>query len=534
VSARPRPLALAAVVAVLAAGGACHRRETVATVVEASGVVERSDGRDGAGWQAAAPGLALGVGDTLRTGERSSARLRLVNGSLIRLSEKGRLRFLRGGVARAGAPGEPELAVELGSAEIEQAAEDTVVETPLGRARIARGTRLRLRATGGDGALEVLVGRAVVLRPDGQMAVEAGEGVRIKIGDAAIERFRVTIGATIVEPQPPPAPPPQQPPPAPPELSAPSPPAEAEAPPRAAAPAVDEAAARADDRRADVTLAAGESATVHDARPSLLVRLRFHDVCPGDGVVELGKGKRARRLTGTGAIVTRLRAGVQRYRIRCAGDASGAKPRATGLLALKRDSGNVPLSRRAPVDVIDSDGRRYTVLYQSRLPSLTLVWPSAPAGADSLALHLESPAGARVFPGTTARRALKSGMLGDGTYTWWYATDDDRRSPKTTVTIRFDNAAPTAQFFRANRSRAAERAGTIPIDGVTMVGARVTIAGASLPVDDGGRFQAAASPQPGDDAVAVRLEHPRTGIHYYVRRAPGASGSGRRAHRAAR
>jgi hypothetical protein len=53
---------------------------------------------------------------------------------------------------------------------------------------------------------------------------------------------------------------------------------------------------------------------------------------------------------------------------------------------------------------------------------------------------------------------------------------------------------------------------------VTVEGAKVSLSGQPLAVDGHGRFRGEAAPVAGDDAVAVRLEHPRTGVHYYIRR----------------
>jgi hypothetical protein len=264
---------------------------------------------------------------------------------------------------------------------------------------------------------------------------------------------------------------------------------------------------------------AGESATLHDGRPPLAVRVRFEQLCPGEAVLELGgHGHRIERLAGTRAVVLRLGPGTRPYRVRCAGDGSKAAPRATGVLSLRRDTGYVPLPRRAPVNVIDADGRRYTVLFQTRLPQLTFAWPRA-AGATGLELHLESTAGDRVLPVASPSRPLPSGTLQEGTYTWWYSASDGKQSPKTTVSIRFDNAAPTAQFFRVPTDAPGDRPrGSIPVDGVTVEGARVSVGGEPLSLDGRGRFHAEVAPQAGDDAVAVRLEHPRSGVHYYVRR----------------
>ena len=121
-------------------------------------------------------------------------------------------------------------------------------------------------------------------------------------------------------------------------------------------------------------------------------------------------------MTGSGALVLKLRPGTVRYKLRCAGDARAAKPRATGTLTVKRDSGDVRVSRRPAVNVLDADGRRYTVLFQSRLPALTMNWAAAPAGAGAMSLHVESPAGKQTFPSPTASRQLASGALAEGSY----------------------------------------------------------------------------------------------------------------------
>jgi hypothetical protein len=248
------------------------------------------------------------------------------------------------------------------------------------------------------------------------------------------------------------------------------------------------------------------------------VRLRFADLCPGGGTVEVGPhGRGTARLSGAAAVVARLGPGVHLYRLRCTSDGDGP-PRASGVLTVKRDSGNVPLARRAPTNLIEADGRRYTVLFQTRLPALTLLWATrAPApGAGEVAVHVESGAGARVFHTRELSLRLPAGTLAEGEHTWWFATPDGRESPKTIVAIRFDNTAPTAQFFPAGQAEAPP--GTVPIDGVTVKGAKVSVAGKPLAVDEHGRFQDTVAPLAGDDAVAVRIEMPHGEAHCYVKR----------------
>jgi hypothetical protein len=375
------------------------------------------------------------------------------------------------------------------------------VATGTGRTRIPAGSRVQVRADAEGTRFDVLVGRAILVGKDGERIVQAGEVVRIRVGSAVVERLDVAIGEATLE---------------------------AEASPQAPAPAADagsltmpsqaaqdagkpreEGSTSTEHQRADVTIAAGESATLHAGGTKLNVRLRFDHLCPGHGTLELG---RRGRVDGSGSAVVRLRAGKLAYRLRCAGD----KKVRSAVLTLKRDSGNVPLPKRASANTLEADGRRYTVLYQTRPPTLILTWPTAPAGAKHLELHLEGASGDRIMRLSAARQVLPSGALAEGGYTWWYTTGDGRSSPRTSLQLRFDNTAPTAQFFRPSGEATP---GTIAIDGVTVPGSKVSSDGAPLSVDAHGRFRGALVPRAGDDAVAVRVESAPTGVHYYVRRA---------------
>jgi hypothetical protein len=158
------------------------------------------------------------------------------------------------------------------------------------------------------------------------------------------------------------------------------------------------------------------------------------------------------------------------------------------------------------------------VLFQTRLPELTLAWPAGPLATTGLELHLDAGAGDRVVQSASPTRPLPTGTVKEGTYTFWYRAPDGKQSPKTTLSVRFDNAAPTAQFFPTSAGASKSPHGAIAVDGVTVEGAKVSVGGQPLAVDVHGRFRVEAAPLDGDDAIAVRLEHPRTGIHYYVRR----------------
>ena len=187
----------------------------MATLVETQGTVERNDGAQA--WAIAGQGVTFVVGDVLRTGAAARARLRLTNGAMIRVSENARIRFARGTLPTGKGA---DLNVELGSADVEAAGEEVAVVTALGVARVERGARVRVSSDGERSTLEVVVGRAVVLASGGDLVVGEGEGAMMKRGDARPERYRVKLGAAVVE-----------------EPAAAPPPSAASAPPAAPAPA---------------------------------------------------------------------------------------------------------------------------------------------------------------------------------------------------------------------------------------------------------------------------------------------------------
>jgi len=525
----------AAAIFVAAVFAACGRRPAaVATLIDSTGVVEGARGTDGT-WLGVAPATEFVIDDAVRTGEQSSARLSVVSGGTIRLSEHSRLRFRRGGATDTAGV---ELGIDLGRAELENTGALSIV-TAGGTARIDRGSHVRITADGTRETFEVIVGRAVLLAGSGgdvgvgrsaPVIVGPGRGVTFRIGTAVMEWFSVQVGEAVLEPAGSGPAAAQALHTSPSEKSGAPAGAGGSAPLARAQPssALSSPGARSasehgaeteasDARRADVTVTAGDSVVLHDGKPPLLVRLRFADLCPGGGTVEVGpRGRGEVRLTGTAAVVARLGPGVHLYRLHCTSEGD-RPPRASGVLTVKRDSGNVPLARRAATNLIEADGRRYTVLFQTQLPAMTLLWArTASHAAGELAVHVESGAGARVFHTRELSLRLPAGTLGEGEHTWWFATADGRESPKTIVAIRFDNTAPTAQFFPAGHADAP--LGTVPIDGVTVKGAKVSAAGKSVIVDEHGRFQDAVAPIAGDDAVAVRVEVPHGEAHYYVKR----------------
>jgi len=138
-----RALALLFIVAAICDAPGCARRgDPVATLIDTQGVVERNDGPQA--WTGATPGFAFVVGDVLKTSAHAQARLRLTNGTVIRVLENARIRFSRGTLPSAKGAN---VNVELGAAEIESATADVALVTALGVARVERGARVRLRGS---------------------------------------------------------------------------------------------------------------------------------------------------------------------------------------------------------------------------------------------------------------------------------------------------------------------------------------------------------------------------------------------------
>src|SRR5688500_16766913 len=132
----------------------CRRDAAVAWLEQAQGTAEVARGED---WQPAPVGQKLHIGDAVRTGPASSARLRFASGRLLYLGENALVRLSAGGT-----PAQPRVNIELGEAVLEGEGE-MYLATSRGLARLDPSTRMRVRATLQSTRYEVMVGRAVML-----------------------------------------------------------------------------------------------------------------------------------------------------------------------------------------------------------------------------------------------------------------------------------------------------------------------------------------------------------------------------------
>lgn len=270
---------------------------------------------------------------------------------------------------------------------------------------------------------------------------------------------------------------------------------------------------------ADVTVTGKESPVIHSPRGNAAVRIRFDHACPGDAVVEVSAGTTTHSTFARGgapSAIVGLLAGAYKYAVRCVGDSGPAQQ--TGVLRILRDSGAARLARIPPANVIDSDGRRYSVLYQNLLPQIRFQWPQAPAGSP-VSLRLERTKGQLdTYPATSGAVDLPAGTLHDGIYRFWFEVTGKAttRSPETTLKISFDNAAPAAEIHEPADGQPS--AATIHVSGVAIEGATVSVAETALPLDPQLRFDGdVPGPPAGDRSLAIRIAHPAHGVHYYLR-----------------
>jgi hypothetical protein len=158
--------------------------ETVARLVELHGPVSKELAKQPQSWHAAPAGISFAVGDAVRTETGASARVDLVAGGHVQLTERTTVRFLADGVLTR------HLSVETGEAEVEPGDSAIRVETLIGMAQIEPGSRVRLARDGQRLTFDVLIGGAQF-----DSSADGGATKEVKAG----HRFQVSIGGAGVE-----------------------------------------------------------------------------------------------------------------------------------------------------------------------------------------------------------------------------------------------------------------------------------------------------------------------------------------------
>lgn len=488
-------------------------RGVVATLASATEGVARDFRGAEERWVAIALGEALHIGDAVRTSEVGHAVLALEGGATMVLDPETVIRFLER------APDQGQFRVERGLAGVQTGDLGIQMETAYGLLTLSAHTTVRVERGGRSTHLRVDMGKASLIDP-------GKEPHTMSPGDELFLEPNQPPRSTRSEDVPIPGEP-------------------LKAPPLFASAELlevdlEDAEIDATDggvpettntrklalpvqpARADVSVRAGEHATVHDPGRSTSVRLFYEHACPkGEALIDVAsmRGRFTPRAMSQSSAVIRVAAGASRYRVRCPNPQSGIlRVVASGQIRVVRDAAVRRVPMRPPTNEVDLDGRRYTVLYQNRLP---VVVARAPNGMLTGRMVVRSGSRLRTVEASGGVATFSSGDLSDGAHAIFFESPDGRtRSAVTTLNINFDNAAPMASIDQRG-DVAPDGAGQVRLSGVVPLGSRVSLAGQALALDAGGRFEASAQPTDADAAVALRVEHPRAGLHYYVRRIEG-------------
>ncbi len=464
----------------VACGGTCGEGR-VAELETLSGDVRRDRAASQGTWLTAAPGDHLVMGDGLRTGDKSVARLKLYPEGTALVEPNTVMRFL----AQAPGSGNERITLEEGAVELDVLDLDLEVHTARAVARLTKGTRVRVRAGEGDSGdvtFDVLVGKVTVEQQDGS-TIALGQGQELALTDPE----------KAAEPQ--------------------------KAPPAAATASQEEGSAEegaATVTRADFGLSGPESATIHTATLPVDVRIGL-TACPDGSLPALDvAGPQGRnQLTaarGVEHVVVRMGAGAYRLKMRCGKKRLGNE----ATLRVQRDPATMELPKTAPHVEVEADGRKYTVRYQNVLPVVAMNWTGAPPaprytlvihkGARELRYELKKP-----------QHALRSGELGEGEYSFQFTASDGHRSAQGGLRIVFDNTARSA-YLSAPAEGSANTGESISVAGAALLRSEVSVDGVPVGLDAQGRFRVTVPANATRSALAVRVSHPVTGVHYYLRR----------------
>ncbi len=490
---------------VLLALSSCHSRDrSVATLVGISGSAERDHAAAPGSWEGAAVGAKFVVGDGVRTAANSTALLRLLEKERLALEPRTLLRFLD----HASDPRHARIALEMGQATLDAADEPLEVETEVGTARLAPHGQLRFSRGDNATRVEVTIGSAEVLRNGQRWQLEVGDAVDVRFeqplrhGPATAPSSSAAAGDSSAPPAP--------------AASAATTVDSASAPSGSGAAAASLPSARGPER-VDLLVHPGDSLVIHDPRPPTAVGVLTAGRCAGSAVLSFGSGHgRAPETIGEAQVSAALAPGSHHYVLRCV-DAKGERGDkiGEGTIAVVADAGSRQLAKSAPATDVDTDGRRYTVLYQSLLPRISVRWPNAPA-ADGYTLRVSSPNGSKSYSSRTASFAFTPGALLEGDHTLTFE-GAGARSRTTSLAIRFDNAAPTASISAPNDGSFAPGQ-SVQVAGTALPGWSVSIGGDVLTQDAQNRFSTTASAPAGLGALAIRFAQPQRGVHYYLRR----------------
>jgi hypothetical protein len=499
--ARRTPLLLAVLSALwFASCSSCRDSAFLAELVMKESSVDRDFGRAPGVWSAAKTGDRFELGDGVRTGAKAQATLALPRRARLLIKSDTVVHFKRS--LDPAAPNE-QLEVKQGELTIDTGALDLSVSTSRGLVKLTPGTSVRMRAEEEKTHFDVVVGRVEYVRDGAAQSAQAGASFDLEVLSASVETSPAPFAATA-----PPSAALQQ-----------SAKAVAEKSAADGSTALGKLSFQDAPPSAIVTLPAGESAVIHDPEPPSDVRMTFSN-CPELGVLELDRGNGRfdlLRARGNDEIRARIPRGTFKYRLRCvrAGRLQ-ASPVSTGRLTVKTDAATRPLPLTPVTITADADGRRYTVSYQNRLPMITLRWPDAPR-AKTYRLFVQPDKGAQLsIESGRSSITLEPGRVGEGLHQFWFETSDKKRSEQGLLQVSFDYTARTAYLTSPSEGEATQH-GSARFAGGTLIGSSVQVRGTAMKLDAQGRFSGNIEVPVDAPGASVRVQHPSTGIHYYVR-----------------
>jgi hypothetical protein len=158
----------------------CRRSTALARLESRQNVVDRDERAHVGSWKSADVGAQFFVGDGVRTQARSTAGLRLSDGSALRLDENTMLRFLE----RHPGSTAPRVNLEFGGAELSARDEPMSIEAAFGSALLAKRGRIRVERSSEGVRFEVTIGSADVSTKQGTVLLRQGEPLSVDVTGA--------------------------------------------------------------------------------------------------------------------------------------------------------------------------------------------------------------------------------------------------------------------------------------------------------------------------------------------------------------
>jgi len=265
----------------------------------------------------------------------------------------------------------------------------------------------------------------------------------------------------------------------------------------------------------DFRLSVGETVTIHDPKGLAAVQFSFGGKCSEGGFIEMDRDARFRTAKVSGGkdqANLSVGAGNWAYRLRCTTASGDSAAVGSGRIALVRDAGTRTLLKPVTND-IDTDGRNYSLGYQSTIPNFAV---RIKGEGGPFVLHMATGGSEETFSGPGPKITVPGEKLKEGTYSYWIDRNGVKDPKVSTLKIYFDNTAPQVYIQSPSYGKPWGE-GDIDVRGAVLPGWSAAIEGVAIPMDKQLRFAAKVAQPPGN-ALAIKLSHPKRGVHYYLRR----------------